>query len=162
LSDFSKTCLRNYQKILFNLTNSNNLADSELSIIYAARCDEIKITKLFRIIQDKTCDNPDNLIFDLKDKKAFNFEEIDVYRINSYMDQLLEDASSVHVSSADVSSAVEGYRHGTLPDDTPDNTSRHMMDRMFKLQSISLYLGMQPMARFLTSEEAYKLIFCDK
>ena len=138
LTDFTKTCLKNYLKKLFDPKKS----DLSFSL---HRSEDVKISKLFRIIQDKTSESPLNFSgensFQLNLLEIFEFEEINTSSVNLYIEQLQDD------SRLDSGNEKEG----------PDSTTK-----MIKLQSISLYLGMQPMIRYLTSEEAYKLLFSYK
>ena len=146
LSNFTKKCLKNYQMKLFDPTKESEFSFTEQHF------EEIKISKLFRVIEDKTCSDDKESgagagSMDLDDKKSlqldllksFEFEELDTSSINHYV-KLLKDPENDEQT----------------PTVVVDYTAK-----MIKLQSIGLYLGLQPIIRHLTAEEAYKLLFHD-
>ena len=65
-----------------------------------------------------------------------DFEEISIFDVYSFLDQLVCDE-----------------------DDEDEANLSAYVDILFKFQSSSFFLGIQPLTRYLTSEEAYNMIF---
>ena len=136
LSAITKKWLKNYQNYLFSNEKTNDL--------FNAHSDEVKISKLFRLIEDKTSISLGNLALNLKDKidlqimmlSLSDFEEISIFDVYSFLDQLVCDE-----------------------DDEDEANLSAYVDILFKFQSSSFFLGIQPLTRYLTSEEAYNMIF---